>query len=66
MASTAAEWVCATVFCVYILSFTTEFRDIEMRYPKVCYKPGRISTSKEVLNGSNDSTIAGPTARTIT
>ncbi|OAD62626.1 DNA damage-regulated autophagy modulator protein 2, partial [Eufriesea mexicana] len=35
VASTIAEWMCATAFCVYILTFSNEFRNIKLSHPKV-------------------------------
>lgn len=33
--SSISEWIIATVFCFYILSFTDEFRDIHIDHPKI-------------------------------
>lgn len=33
--STITEWLCAIAICIFILSFTNEFREIELHYPKV-------------------------------
>ncbi|KAK0079490.1 hypothetical protein PV325_001207 [Microctonus aethiopoides] len=38
MISSATEWLCAIAICIYILSFTYEFREIQLSYPKVMYK----------------------------
>lgn len=35
VASTITEWLCAGAFCVYILTFTDEFRDVKVSHPKV-------------------------------
>lgn len=35
MVSSATEWLCAIAICIYILSFTYEFREIQLSYPKV-------------------------------
>ncbi|XP_035729063.1 uncharacterized protein LOC118444675 [Vespa mandarinia] len=35
VASTVTEWICAIAFCIYILTFTDEFKDIRMSHPKV-------------------------------
>nr|XP_031827328.1 uncharacterized protein LOC116424718 [Nomia melanderi] len=34
VASTVTEWICAAAFCVYLLTFTDEFRDIKISHPK--------------------------------
>ncbi|XP_077294279.1 DNA damage-regulated autophagy modulator protein 2 [Arctopsyche grandis] len=36
VASTASEWVVAIAFCVYILSFTEDFRNLSLDHPKIC------------------------------
>ncbi|XP_046434432.1 DNA damage-regulated autophagy modulator protein 2 isoform X1 [Neodiprion pinetum] len=54
MASTVAEWLCAGCFCVYILTFTDEFRGVQLKRPKILFKPCRLRTSNEVLNESQD------------
>ena len=36
VASTVSEWIVATSFCVYILSFVQEFRTIKIEEPQVC------------------------------
>jgi len=36
VASTVSEWIVATSFCVYILSFVQEFRVINIEEPQVC------------------------------
>lgn len=33
--SSISEWLIATVFCFYILSFTDEFRDIHIDHPHI-------------------------------
>lgn len=33
--SSVSEWIVATAFCFYILSYTPEFRDIHMEHPKL-------------------------------
>lgn len=35
VASSISEWIVATIFCFYILTFTDEFRDIHMEHPAV-------------------------------
>jgi len=35
--STVSEWIVATSFCVYILSFVQEFRVINIEEPQVCH-----------------------------
>lgn len=35
VASTVTEWICAAAFCIYLLTFTDEFRDIKISHPKV-------------------------------
>lgn len=35
VASSISEWIVATIFCFYILSFTEEFRAIKMHHPVV-------------------------------
>ena len=35
VASTVSEWIVATSFCVYILSFVQEFRVINIEEPQV-------------------------------
>ena len=37
VASTVSEWIVATSFCVYILSFVQEFRAINIEEPQVCH-----------------------------
>ncbi|XP_054271761.1 DNA damage-regulated autophagy modulator protein 2 [Macrosteles quadrilineatus] len=39
--STASEWVVAICFCLYILSFTSEFREITFTHPQIFLKMGR-------------------------
>lgn len=55
--STITEWLCAMAFCVYILTFTEEFRDIRISHPKVIYNMYGLRSSNEVLNESQDSTL---------
>lgn len=38
VASSIAEWIVATAFCFYILTFTDEFRYIEFDHPPVSFK----------------------------
>ncbi|XP_015599824.1 DNA damage-regulated autophagy modulator protein 2 [Cephus cinctus] len=64
--STVTEWICAVAFCVYILTFTDEFREIELKHPKVIYKSGRLTSSNEILNESQHSVIQIQTPPTIT
>ena len=56
MASTITEWLCAVAFCVYILTFTEEFRDVRVTHPKVCKNVRNISYSF-VIYRSNSSII---------
>lgn len=35
VASTISEWIVATVFCFYILSFSEEFRDVHLDHPSI-------------------------------
>ncbi|XP_015111768.1 DNA damage-regulated autophagy modulator protein 2 [Diachasma alloeum] len=36
--SSICEWACAIVVCIYILTFTNEFREIQMSCPKITFK----------------------------
>jgi hypothetical protein len=36
VASTVSEWIVATSFCVFILSFVREFQKINLEEPQVC------------------------------
>ncbi|XP_076667857.1 DNA damage-regulated autophagy modulator protein 1-like isoform X1 [Andrena cerasifolii] len=57
VASTVTEWLCAAAFCVYILTFTDEFRDVKISHPKVVCNPNRTRLSNEALNESQDSAV---------
>lgn len=57
VASTITEWICAAAFCIYILTFTDEFRNIKISYPKVVCNPNRGSLSDETLNEGLDSAL---------
>ncbi|XP_043261223.1 DNA damage-regulated autophagy modulator protein 1-like [Colletes gigas] len=57
VASAITEWVCATAFCVYILTFTDEFRDIKISHPRVVCNPHRVRLTDEALNESQDSAL---------
>jgi len=35
VASTVSEWIVATIFCLYILSFTEEFKQISIDHPQL-------------------------------
>ncbi|XP_012264241.2 DNA damage-regulated autophagy modulator protein 1 isoform X1 [Athalia rosae] len=66
VASTVAEWICAGFFCFYILTFTDEFRSIQLKRPKVIFKAGHLRTSNEVLNESQDEVPQVKAPATIT
>ncbi|XP_043515743.1 uncharacterized protein LOC122531689 [Frieseomelitta varia] len=57
VASTITEWLCAVAFCVYILTFTEEFRDVRVTHPKVVYTLNRTRLSNDALNESQDSAM---------
>ncbi|XP_018801982.1 PREDICTED: DNA damage-regulated autophagy modulator protein 1 [Bactrocera latifrons] len=35
--SSISEWIMATIFCFYILSFTDEFRDVRLEHPELTF-----------------------------
>lgn len=37
VASSISEWIVATIFCFYILTFTDEFRVIKMHHPQIVF-----------------------------
>ncbi|XP_057324611.1 DNA damage-regulated autophagy modulator protein 2 [Microplitis mediator] len=53
--STITEWLCAIAICIFILSFTNEFREIELRYPKINYKEDYTKKIYGVFNATPDS-----------
>lgn len=50
--SISSEWIIATIFCFYILSFTGEFKSISLNHPKIIINKGENSS----LNESNQAT----------
>uniref|UniRef100_A0A1B6FDX0 CWH43-like N-terminal domain-containing protein n=1 Tax=Cuerna arida TaxID=1464854 RepID=A0A1B6FDX0_9HEMI len=51
--STASEWVVAICFCIYILSFSSEFREITFTHPQIFLRMGRqqiLETNEEVIS----------------
>uniref|UniRef100_A0A1B6LP37 CWH43-like N-terminal domain-containing protein n=2 Tax=Graphocephala atropunctata TaxID=36148 RepID=A0A1B6LP37_9HEMI len=51
--STASEWVVAICFCLYILSFSSEFREITFTHPQIFLRMGRqqiLETNEEVMS----------------
>ncbi|KAF7387239.1 hypothetical protein HZH68_012916 [Vespula germanica] len=55
VASTVTEWICAIAFCVYILTFTDEFRDIRMIHPKETLTADEVEISFQILCNFNRS-----------
>lgn len=54
VASTITEWVCAVAFCIYILTFTNEFRDIKISHPRVVCEPNPARLNDETLTESQN------------
>ncbi|XP_076279121.1 DNA damage-regulated autophagy modulator protein 1-like [Lasioglossum baleicum] len=54
VASTISEWLCAAAFCIYILTFTNEFRDIRISHPKVVCEPNPSRLNDETLTESQN------------
>ncbi|XP_046670237.1 DNA damage-regulated autophagy modulator protein 2 [Homalodisca vitripennis] len=51
--STASEWIVAICFCLYILSFSSEFREITFTHPQIFLRMGRqqiLETNEEVIS----------------
>ncbi|XP_034949080.1 DNA damage-regulated autophagy modulator protein 2 [Chelonus insularis] len=53
--STITEWLCACTICVYILSFTNEFREVQLSYPKISYKADYTRKIYGVFEATPDS-----------
>ena len=58
MASTVTEWLCAIAFCIYILTFSDEFKNVKVTHPKVLCTRNRTRLSNEALNESQNSAMA--------
>lgn len=41
--SSVSEWIIATIFCFFILTFTDEFRDVDLDHPQVMLAAYRIT-----------------------
>ncbi|XP_066583529.1 DNA damage-regulated autophagy modulator protein 2-like isoform X2 [Prorops nasuta] len=50
--STVTEWICAIAFCLYILTFTDDFKDIRLLHPKVTCNSVQVTS----LNETGDAT----------
>lgn len=50
MASSISEWIVATIFCFYILTFTDEFRNIAIDHPVIVF----VNYSETVTRFEND------------
>ncbi|XP_078053796.1 DNA damage-regulated autophagy modulator protein 2-like isoform X1 [Augochlora pura] len=57
VASTVTEWICAIAFCIYLLTFTDEFRDLKISHPTVICVPSRARLNNEALNESQNSAM---------
>ncbi|CAG5100954.1 Similar to Dram2: DNA damage-regulated autophagy modulator protein 2 (Mus musculus) [Cotesia congregata] len=53
--STISEWLLAIAICIFLLSFTHEFREIEMTYPKITYKEDYAKKMYGLFNASPES-----------
>lgn len=53
VASSISEWIVATIFCFYILTFTDEFRSIEMDHPVLVFVTYGQYSGLEVLGGDS-------------
>lgn len=57
VASSVSEWIVATIFCFYILSFTDEFKYIEFDHPEisfVIFEETTTDTTVLIRNVRND------------
>lgn len=45
--STISEWSCALAICIYIISFTNEFRELQLTFPKVKKKKRNVFNLKK-------------------
>lgn len=53
VASSISEWIVATIFCFYILTFTDEFRGIEMDHPVLVFVNVGQYAGLEVAGGGS-------------